>query len=339
MRVFSLTFFFISFIALLIATYTDLKERIISDKLTYGLIGIGIILQAIYSIASNDLWILGIAVASTITTFSGAYLLWKIGFWAGGDVKLMTGLAALNPINYLVIGNYLGIGQGLFASNGYALPIFPLSLFIYSVMAMLPYGAWLSFTALAGKKSLKQRFAKETKEFIAIAGLLIIITLAYSLAFAGMQFFYSMLPVLVLIVLLYIALKLLMLKNLTLRKEVEFEKIEEGMIPAEKIVEEEGKIKRKQEEGIATIINYLRNNNLAGLMDRFRQKSSEKVLANPASAAGLTQKQAEELKKAFREKKISGKLKVKASVPFVPAIITAYIILQTTGDFIWNLIL
>ncbi|MBU2100708.1 prepilin peptidase, partial [Candidatus Micrarchaeota archaeon] len=84
---FSFSYFFISLLLLLIGSYTDFKERIVSNKLTYGAISLGLLIHAIESFYSNDYFILGIAVAVTIATFIASYGLWKLGVWAGGDVK------------------------------------------------------------------------------------------------------------------------------------------------------------------------------------------------------------------------------------------------------------
>jgi len=91
-----LFFFFISITGLAYGTYTDFKERMISNWITYGMIVIGITGYAVVSFIANDWMILAGVIGVTAITFAAAYGLYRMGVWAGGDVKLFAGLAALN---------------------------------------------------------------------------------------------------------------------------------------------------------------------------------------------------------------------------------------------------
>ena len=71
------------------AAYFDYKTGYIYDKITYPLIGAGIILN-IY-----EQQYLGIAIAAIM--FVGGWLLYKTGKIGGGDVKLYAGIAAMLP--------------------------------------------------------------------------------------------------------------------------------------------------------------------------------------------------------------------------------------------------
>ena len=68
---FPIFFFIISVIALIIATFTDLKERIVSNKLTFSLIFGGLILQGIRSLLANDPSIIIVTGAVTFATAAG----------------------------------------------------------------------------------------------------------------------------------------------------------------------------------------------------------------------------------------------------------------------------
>ena len=162
MNPFPFSYFFVSLILLVIGSYTDLKERIISNKLTYGGIALGILIHLIESYNLNDYSIVGIAIAVTIATFIASYGLWKIGVWAGGDVKLFTALAALNPFNLGIIRDLIGLKYGLLASISF--PIFPLTLFIFSIISMLPYGMLLSINTLRKRKELRKELTEELKQ-------------------------------------------------------------------------------------------------------------------------------------------------------------------------------
>ncbi len=159
---FPFSYFFVSIAILLIGSYTDFKERIISNKLTYGGIILGILIHLIQSYYSNDYFIVLTAVIVTIATFIASYGLWKIGVWAGGDVKLFTALAALNPFNLGFIRDLIGLKYALLASISF--PVFPLTLFIFSIISMLPYGALLSIKTLKEKKELRKEVFDDLKK-------------------------------------------------------------------------------------------------------------------------------------------------------------------------------
>ena len=68
-----------------------------------------------------------------------------MGLWAGGDVKLLTGISALNPVNLNIAQQF---GLSIVAFSTLNLPIFPITFFIFSIFSMLPYGAFLVFSRI-----------------------------------------------------------------------------------------------------------------------------------------------------------------------------------------------
>jgi preflagellin peptidase FlaK len=63
-----------------------------------------------------------------LIAFAFAYIAWRLGAWAGGDVKLFTGIAALVPMPYA--------GAPAFYS---ALPLFPFLVLVNSVIIAFPF--------------------------------------------------------------------------------------------------------------------------------------------------------------------------------------------------------
>ena len=367
-------FFSISFILLAVATYTDLRERIVSDKITYSMIALGLLLHLFLSFLTDDFGFILFSGIATIGTFLGAMLLWKLGVWAGGDVKLFTGLAALNPVNYGVLRDLIGLNGALFASIH--LPVFPFWLFVFSVFAMFPYGAMISLNGIAKNKDLSEKvFAEIKKRFvhlaafsILVAGLsavvaamrldaLFVLPMLLAIGFlrkkisagvATVVFAFALytdyvsalqgaLMVFLPLLFLFLLLKLYFASREILAENVKITALEEGMISGETIVEEKGKVKRLEKAGIGTIIKHFRNNNV----DAVRRLiwPSGRILASSRAAGGLTEEQIRELKKLVNEKKLENKLAVKKSVPFVPAVLIAYILLQLVGDLVWNFFL
>src|ERR1039458_9832200 len=131
----------IAVVACVYASYSDLKEGVIRNKLTFPLIAIGIVLNAIYvftSTASIFLFIECVVVTGVI--FALGYIFWKMGAWAGGDVKLFTALAALLPFYaiplYPPLVNYQILGLQFPAEAIYP---FPFTLIINSILSILPF--------------------------------------------------------------------------------------------------------------------------------------------------------------------------------------------------------
>ena len=79
-----------------IATFTDVKKQIIPNKLTLTSILVGLTLSTIYYYLTGIFNVF--YYVSVIIVFLFSYLLWKLGVWAGGDVKLFTAIATL--LNY-----------------------------------------------------------------------------------------------------------------------------------------------------------------------------------------------------------------------------------------------
>jgi len=213
-------------VAFLIASYTDIKRREVPDSLTIGLIVTGLALHALESfLTSNPSPIISSAYMA-ILAFAFSYLLYKIGAWAGGDVKLFTGLGAMLP------------------SYG-ALDYFPFLVFAASFLATLPfvivYISYFFITVKALRKEITPVLKRDLKKSAASA---IPISLALALL-AGLtaqsllaSVFYAYIISFTTIFGLH---SFRIAKEKILRKIMPISQLEEGMIPAENIYM--GKIK------------------------------------------------------------------------------------------------
>ena len=152
-EIFFFTAISISIIGLLIATYTDLKARIVPNKLNYGLAIIGVALFTIESIIEMSIWPALYAVFGLAFGFGFGWVLWKLGIFAGGDVKLFMALGALNAFTPALIKT------GLFSTaqiGSMSIPLFPITLFIYSLISFLPYGLFVLIYRLAKNKKFQK---------------------------------------------------------------------------------------------------------------------------------------------------------------------------------------
>lgn len=88
---------FISLIFTSLAAYTDIRRKIIPNKITYPMIAFGIIYHGVSGAVRGEIWEIFAGALGAIAAFILGIALYSIGGWAGGDVKLFTGLGALLP--------------------------------------------------------------------------------------------------------------------------------------------------------------------------------------------------------------------------------------------------
>jgi preflagellin peptidase FlaK len=176
----------IAVVACVYASYSDLKEGVIRNKLTFPLIAIGIVLNAIYvftSTASIFLFIECVVVTGVI--FALGYIFWKMGAWAGGDVKLFTALAALLPFYaiplYPPLVNYQILGLQFPAEAIYP---FPFTLIINSILSILPFLLiYVFYIVIKNKPHLMGELASPIKDYKKNIVLTLVVTSAVTLTY------------------------------------------------------------------------------------------------------------------------------------------------------------
>lgn len=374
---FPFSYFFVSILILLIGSYTDFKERIISNKLTYSGIAIGLLFHLIESFYSNDYLILGTAVAVTIATFIASYGLWKIGVWAGGDVKLFTAIAALNPFNLGFIRDVIGLKYSLLASI--SLPVFPLTLFIFSIISMLPYGVLLSFNTLKKRSDLRKELIQDMKKRIfqsaqlmmLLVGLnfvlgkiisngillyaIVIIALivsaklnekirtAIALLLFGFAGYFNLIQSLQGFITGFVFVYLLyfFLKMFSFSRKYALKK----KIKVEEL--EEGMIPAVSLYEVEGKITERKSLSIASIINNLRNNNLDallqelhpkgKQIVSATKAAGIEEKKIAELKKLASEKKINSEIEIKLTAPMIPAVLIGYVLVNVIGDLIWNI--
>lgn len=85
----------ICLITLFIGSYTDLKTREVPDWVNYGLIIVGLGLNALFSAFSSDWSYMINSIVGFAIMFAIAYLMFYTGQWGGGDSKMLMGLGAM----------------------------------------------------------------------------------------------------------------------------------------------------------------------------------------------------------------------------------------------------
>lgn len=367
---FPLASFIFSILGLLISTYTDFRWRIIPNWIPASLAILGVGLAGYESYSTNSLnplfWSVGIMVATYIV----AYLFWRLGAWAGGDVKLFTGLAALNPFNPFLLGSFFNLSfvwggkELLFASS---LPVFMLNLFMLSVLMLFPYTAFLALSVLHHREKRVEFFSHSVSTVLDAFKYSVIAALVFRLVELFVIPYWVAIPVLIIVAflpdifkwilagvgwvavtigflsidlvvpILVVVLALNLLRSwyafaqkhvLTQTKKIS--QLEEGDIPGEVIALRDGKIVREPGPSLKTIIKAGSERNLSMIFSVI--SPTGELLANPRQAAGFYPDQIARLQSEVKKGVLSDEIKVKASAPFAPAVLFAYVVLSFLGD-------
>lgn len=127
----------------IIATYTDVKYGIIPNKLTISTLIIGLLLVSSYYFLIgyfNLFYYISIGIV-----FLFNYILWRLGFWAGGDVKLFCAISSL------LIPEFLDVFPYFNTTGTYCIPT--LYLMINSVFCVFPLIVIYCLYVIIKKKS------------------------------------------------------------------------------------------------------------------------------------------------------------------------------------------
>lgn len=343
------------------------------------MIAAGIILHLIEAVYFSNYFLFLVSVVVVVLTFFFSYLLWKLGVWAGGDVKLFTAIAALNPFNPVFFTGVIGLNIGLFASTN--LPIFPLTLFIFSIICMIPYGAFLTLNGVRKRKDLQEKLKEEFKQKFFQA-------LQLSAALIGLNYFFSLfiqdfLIQYILIIAVLVALKFINRKvrlivialvfffalgskllfavnefvSLFLVLFVIYSFFRLFFLSREEILKKEVKVHELEEGMIPAESIYLVEGKIvkseplkiATIIKYLTSNNLNKLMdylhpkgktvVSSMRAAGFTLEEIKELKGLVKEKRIEEKIKVKLTAPMIPAVLMAYILLNVIGDILWNMLL
>jgi len=119
----------VALIVAIISTYTDIRSRIIPNRLTYSAAAFGILFHLLLGIYSSNVFVCVRGLIGFCLAFTIGYILWMMGGWAGGDVKLFAAFGALLPSFYPP-----------FAPAPYSseYPLFVLTVFLNTALVGLP---------------------------------------------------------------------------------------------------------------------------------------------------------------------------------------------------------
>jgi len=288
-----------SILLLAAALLFDVTERRIPDALTYTATLLGIA----YWISLGYFGV----IFHTLATFLGAYILYRLGLWAGGDVKLLTALAALNPYYVTVFGKQIP----------FTLAILVAALFS-ALFFTIPYLLWrvVRTPSLRGKIESDIPFILRRSLVIAAAIPVFgpLSALPLLLPFPGDIFSavalilwnpqISLIKTFVAVFVAGLIIRLLWMRGEVFRRVKRIDELEVGDVPADFILEDGRTVQFSWRTAV------------------FAEMGRIKVKYSPLRAAGLEEEDIQWL----REKGVE-RLAVRTTTPFVPFLAAGYILI------------
>lgn len=346
MNLFFVTSAVVAVIGLLVASYTDLKERMVPNKLSYSLLAIGLVLHAVESVLFSSPLPLIYSISGAILAFIFSLVIYKLGAWAGGDVKLFTALGSLLPLAPLELVKAARIPA---AYANY--PLFYFLALENSVVIAFPFIMIYVFWKTFNNKKLRNDFKIMLKDTLVkgiclsastfgILALLSLIDLPtwtsvfpiLALAFLPQKLWYGLSGVFLIVGLLsggdWIVFASILLTSLfafgfieamthgrkALQRKLPIRELREGMISAELVFLENGKVKKV----------------VRSWVEKIRSFEPPGTIVSDLSAAGLTKEQINELKKLGVKS-----LLIKESVPMIPILLLGCTTSLVVGDLVW----
>lgn len=230
MDLFTMIIIVIALIALLIASYCDIKTREVPDLVSYGLLATAIGVRLIFFVGTFEWHYLADGAAGFVIFFGIACVMFYAGQWGGGDSKVLMGLGALFGIEITRFTNAAFLGT--------LAPAF----LINTLLAGAVYGLfWTIFLAWKNKKKFLEELKNlRTRKVMLLRNALIVLMV---LTIAGVFFLKHPLEKLALIIffvcttlLYYFWLVAKAVENACMYKTVPPEKLTEGDWIAKNII-------------------------------------------------------------------------------------------------------
>jgi archaeal preflagellin peptidase FlaK len=357
-------------IFLIFASIYDIKERIIPNYLVASFAILGLVIKITESIIFSNINILLNSLLSFIIIFAISFILWESGFFAGGDLKLFSTIAILNPFNLNFL-NFLSV-FGTISS-----PTFPITLLITSILVTAPIliinslylfifkgHHFLLWDILKSKDTIFS-FLNSVLVLFFISSFLEIFNLNFPIIFYLLfsivlliifkkieklnNFYYIMAFFYIALIITSIIIKKNVFSLMSLITIIITIKLIYFFVTIYKIISTRilsKKIKLKNlKEGDVLINNYYKIENkivekkitFIGYLKKIINNTYYKnLMIDSRKVRGVSKQDITFLKRTYNN--LDKEVIVKKTIPFTPSVMLAYILLNLIGDFIWFLL-
>ena len=161
----------------ILAAYTDVKRQIIPNELTFTTLIIGITLVSLYYSLINEFNLF--YYLSIVMVFVFSYILWILGIWAGGDVKLFTAISSLLIPEFLTVIPHVSFYGITFPYHLLTFKLPTLLLIFNSVLSVIPVVLSIAFYNIVKNKQYLIDEIKKTIKFKEVFSSLNSLTISY----------------------------------------------------------------------------------------------------------------------------------------------------------------
>jgi hypothetical protein len=230
----------ITVLFLMLASLYDLKTGEIPEKITRGLIVVILIMAAIYSISSVNPSFLAQSLLMGVGFFIFGYLMFYLGEWGGGDVKLLAGVGC--SIGFLNSVDHFAEMESIFP--------YYMDYFLNLMMVAVPYVIVYSFLLGLINPKVFAEFVNSLgrkRSLLAIALSFTPSLITLSIDMPKLAIMYLLVPPLVIL-----ALYLYAVEKIALQKTIDVQELKEEDILANDLIVDEKKIaSRRNMEGVS----------------------------------------------------------------------------------------
>lgn len=355
-------FLMLAIIGCLWASFTDIRYRIIPNRLSLTLFSVGFVGNLVFSLYIGDYNILFRMVEGLVLIFIIGFLYWKVGGWGAADAKMFLFLGALVPLYPEFLTSHFNPVLGIYP--------FILTVFIDTMMAVFPFiiiyalvtsgrnmdfkalmpssldirdflisstviTAALAMVALSGRWYVGLAYIFLTlffpnwknKLFLSVSIIFLTIMLGSNLG--GGTELQSIVGYFALFFavffLLRFSFRLVNIIRISLRIQVPILELKEGDIIAERIYLEGEKVHRDERGMIELMREAVRTGDLEVIRKR------REPIAN-TSAAGIDRDELERLKSLVKRNMLEDRILIRKGSPFAPVIFLGFLISLTMGD-------
>lgn len=347
----------------IVAFITDVKSRIIPNKLTFPLMGLGVFGYLVFGVIMGDFEMFLASVKSLLLMFIVGRLLCEFGLLSPGDAKGYMFIAALVPVYPVFL---LEIFNPTVAYYPFIITIFVNSfismypfLFVYSIGIALKKGLGLRLISplknsmayletsfiFMGAISISSYFSMGILTLLALVILyriprkyrlllttFLILAYVFPLADVGYSRASSISLYFVFMFLLITGTRLFINILNVLRKDAltwkaKITDLKDGDIVGEEIYIAEGEVLRDERSMVEKIKEAVKTGSYQTLLKR-------NIIAKPNSI-GVTEKQIEILKGYVKEGKLEDIVTLKMGMPFASGLLTGLIVSLVLGDIIF----
>lgn len=367
---FNFLIFFISLLFLISATIYDVKKRMVPNFLIFYFLLIAVSLKIFESFFLKSFSIFLNAFFSFLITLVITYILWEIGVFAGGDLKVFLVVSILNPfnLNFLNFLNIFGIiSKPLFSSLTllitsilvsapllilYALFLFFLKGYYYLLFSRLKKIDLISILSsvfvLFLISSFMQLFAFTIPFLLHLLFFIIFLYVFRNLEKTSFYFSFGFIAVLYILLFAYALWFRVKVFNLQSLVYIVFSLILfYVLITSYKIITTKILKQKKYifslKPGDVLVNNYYKVGNkilekkisfLDFLKQTFSNKYHENLIVDSRKAGGLSEQDITFLNTSYKHN-LKKEVLLKKTLPFTPFVLVAYILLNFLGDWIW----